>query len=120
MRQAAALSVVVLAALGCAGASPTTGPSNPTGTQATVASLPGATEAPIATVAGSTSPCLAPPTGVVAWWRGDGDATDSTGTNDGTLEGGARFADGMVGQAFSFDGTDDLVRVTTAEELNPD
>jgi hypothetical protein len=54
--------------------------------------------------------CVEPPEGLVSWWPGDGDAEDLAGQNDGTLENGATFAPGMVGQAFSFDGFDDIVR----------
>src|SRR5262245_65255486 len=45
------------------------------------------------------------PTGLVSWWRGEGNATDAQGVNHGTLVGGVTFAPGQVGQAFSFDGT---------------
>lgn len=41
--------------------------------------------------------------GLVAWWRGDGDATDATGAHDGTLLFGTTFSPGLVGQAFTFD-----------------
>lgn len=53
--------------------------------------------------------CIAPPTGMVAWWRGEGDAADIFGTSDGTLANGATFAAGAVGDAFAFDGVDDYV-----------
>jgi len=43
--------------------------------------------------------------GLVALWPGEGNANDVVGTNNGTLVGGAGFAPGDVGQAFSFDGT---------------
>lgn len=48
-------------------------------------------------------PCVASPSGQVAWWPGDGNATDIRGTNNGTLIGTA-FAPGIVGQAFRFNG----------------
>ena len=51
--------------------------------------------------------CVEPPSGIVAWWAGDGNATDVQGGNNGTLQNGATFAAGMVAQAFSFDGVDD-------------
>ena len=54
-------------------------------------------------------PRVQPPPGMVSWWPGDGNANDIVGDNDGTLMGGATFAPGMVGQAFSFDGVDDYV-----------
>jgi len=48
-----------------------------------------------------------PPTncipGLVAWWRGDGDATDVTGAHNGTLLYGTTFSPGVAGQAFTFD-----------------
>ncbi|MDA2936762.1 right-handed parallel beta-helix repeat-containing protein [Acidobacteria bacterium AH-259-A15] len=47
--------------------------------------------------------------GRVSWWPGDGDADDHQGGNDGTLQNGTTFAPGQVGQAFSFDGVDDVV-----------
>ncbi|MDQ3773700.1 MAG: LamG domain-containing protein [Pseudomonadota bacterium] len=53
--------------------------------------------------------CVQPPSGLVSWWPGDGNADDIQNGNDGTLQNGATFAAGMVGQAFSFDGVDDYV-----------
>ncbi len=53
--------------------------------------------------------CTAPPSGMVGWWPGDGNANDIAGANDGTLENGAGFAAGEVGQAFSLDGIDQYV-----------
>jgi hypothetical protein len=55
--------------------------------------------------------CVEPPSGLVSWWPGDGDADDIVGDNHGTLQNGATFANGVVGQAFSFDGVDDFVSV---------
>jgi Concanavalin A-like lectin/glucanases superfamily len=55
--------------------------------------------------------CVKPPSGLVSWWPGDGDASDITSGNSGTLQNGATFAPGMVSQAFSFDGVDDYVEV---------
>ena len=48
--------------------------------------------------------CVAPPSGLVSWWPGEGDATDIVGGNNGTLQGGVSFAPGKVGQAFNFNG----------------
>lgn len=53
--------------------------------------------------------CVTPPAGLVGWWPGDGSANDIKGSNHGTLQNGATFAPGKVGQAFSFDGVDDFV-----------
>jgi hypothetical protein len=57
--------------------------------------------------------------GLVSSWPGEGDAGDSAGGNDGSLENGAAFAPGVVGQAFSFDGVDDFVSVPDAASLDP-
>ena len=58
-----------------------------------------------------------PPSGLVAWWPGDGNANDIVGDNDGTLAGDTTFATGMVGQAFSFDGAGDYVDITSGFNL---
>jgi hypothetical protein len=56
--------------------------------------------------------CLPPPPGLVAWWPGDGDANDIAGGNQGILTSGAiATAQGLVGDAFSFDGVDSYVRL---------
>jgi len=56
--------------------------------------------------------CLAPPSGLVAWWRGEGNATDSAGTNHGKLDAGLTFTNGMVGQGFFISGGgNDLVEL---------
>ena len=53
--------------------------------------------------------CVQPPSGMVNWWPGDGDASDIQGSNDGTLMNDATTAPGRVGDAFSFDGVGDYV-----------
>ena len=59
------------------------------------------------------------PAGLVGWWRAEGNAQDSAGTNHGTLRNGAGFAAGEVGQAFSLDGTDDCIEIPDAPALRP-
>jgi len=49
-----------------------------------------------------TLQCATPPSGLVSWWPGEGNANDLLNTNDGTLAGGTTFSTGQVGQAFSF------------------
>ncbi|HMF15245.1 MAG TPA: hypothetical protein VKE94_23180, partial [Gemmataceae bacterium] len=44
------------------------------------------------------------PTGIVSWWRADGNAADSVSGNNGTLQGGATVATGKAGQAFNLTG----------------
>jgi len=50
------------------------------------------------------SVCVPPPSGMVSWWAGDGNARDFSDSNPGTLLSGVTFAPGKVGQAFNFDG----------------
>jgi hypothetical protein len=65
----------------------------------------------------SVGQCIAPPAGLVAWWRAEGNALDSAGTNNGTLVSGATFAPGEVGQAFSFSGGNDAIEVADSASL---
>src|SRR2546423_3558625 len=58
--------------------------------------------------------CAPPPPDIVSWWPGDGDANDIQGSNDGTLQNGAPFAAGIVGQALSSDGLNDHVHPSDA------
>ncbi len=62
--------------------------------------------------------CVPPPAGLVAWWPGDGAVFDVVGTNHGTLQNGATYAAGMVGQAFIFDGIDDFFEVAHSPILS--
>src|SRR5581483_210482 len=48
--------------------------------------------------------CVAPPSGLVAWWSGEGNTLDRAGTNTGVLLGNASYGTGEVGQGFSLDG----------------
>jgi hypothetical protein len=57
--------------------------------------------------------------GLVAWWRGEGDALDVLGLNNGTLQGGAGFAPGMVGYAFDLNGSSAYVDVPDSPSLDP-
>ncbi|MDB6016774.1 MAG: Immunoglobulin I-set domain protein [Pedosphaera sp.] len=63
--------------------------------------------------------CLTPAKGLISWWQGEGDAHDYAGTNNATLMNGTSFAPGKVGQAFSFNGTNQFVSVPDAPALNP-
>ncbi len=66
-----------------------------------------------------TGMCVAPPSGLVSWWPGDGNANDIQDGNNGTLMNGATFAPGKVGQAFSFDGVNAFVDIPDSANLNP-
>ena len=60
----------------------------------------------------------AQPTDYVSLWKGEGNADDATGTNIGTLVGNTTFTSGKVGQAFSFDGSGDMVRMEDSPSLD--
>jgi trimeric autotransporter adhesin len=70
-------------------------------------------------VTGSTTlgvfqpPCIAAPPGLVGWWTGDGNTVDIAGHNSGTLQNGATYGNGEVGQAFSFAGNGSSVLVNS-------
>jgi hypothetical protein len=57
--------------------------------------------------------------GLVSWYKGEGNAIDSAGTNNGTLFGGVTFVPGKVGQAFRFNGTNSYVSVPYSPTLEP-
>jgi len=65
----------------------------------------------------AASPVTAP-SGMVAWWKGDDDAIDSIGGNNGTLLGELGFATGKVCDGFNFDGVDDTVSIPASGSLN--
>lgn len=58
--------------------------------------------------------CVPPPPGIVAWWPGDGDANDIIGTNSGTVYGNVFYTNGLVGEAYDFDGTGGYVQCPPA------
>jgi uncharacterized delta-60 repeat protein len=66
-----------------------------------------------------TTVCSGVPAGIISWWPGGGNAQDIVGHFDGTLQNGATFGTGMVGQAFSLDGIDDAIVVNDNAALNP-
>lgn len=63
--------------------------------------------------------CTPPPSGMDLWLPGDGNTRDDAGGNNGSLQGGATFAAGKVGQAFSLNGTTSFVQVPHNTNLNP-
>jgi hypothetical protein len=62
--------------------------------------------------------CSPPPSGLVSWWPGDGNALDIVGGNNGTAQGGVTFMTGKVGPAFSFDGVTASVVVPDSSSLD--
>src|SRR6266480_7561395 len=63
--------------------------------------------------------CTPPPPNMVSWWSGDGNANDIRGSSNGTLQNGAWFAAGKVGQAFSFSSDGDGAVIPHNNNLNP-
>src|SRR4029077_7996286 len=64
-------------------------------------------------------PCTPPPSRMVAWYPGAGNANDIQNGNNGTLQGGATFAPGKVGQAFSLNGTDAFMQAPNTSANDP-
>jgi len=71
----------------------------------------GGTTASCSATVTPVSACYPQPSGLVSWWKGDGDATDHIGNNNGTLENGASFALGEVNDAFSLNGSNQYVLI---------
>ncbi len=64
--------------------------------------------------------CTATPSGLVGFWNGDSAANDTAGTNHGVLFGGASVTNaGLVGNAFTFDGTNSYVQIADNAALRP-
>jgi hypothetical protein len=61
--------------------------------------------------------CEAAPSGLVSWWKGEGNTFDVIGGNTGTLEPGVTFVAGEVGQAFDFSGNQQMVAVGSPANL---
>lgn len=72
-----------------------------------------------ATLAAQTPPsCVRPPSGIVAWWPGEGSADDLLKNSPGVMQNGVSFTTGKVGQAFQFDGTDDFILVANQQPFD--
>jgi hypothetical protein len=63
-------------------------------------------------------PCLPPPSGLVGWWRGEGNPADIAAGNNGTVTTGISFVPGFVGQAFNFDGVTGAITVPASVVMN--
>jgi Concanavalin A-like lectin/glucanases superfamily/Immunoglobulin domain len=68
----------------------------------------------------TTAPaCATCPASAVSWWPAEGDASDACGVSPGILQNGAGFTNGIVGQAFSFDGISQSVQIPYAASMVP-
>jgi hypothetical protein len=63
--------------------------------------------------------CVQPAPNMISWWRAEGNATDARNLHNGTLQNGAFYANGKVGQAFVFDGVDDAISLGNQSGLQP-
>ena len=57
--------------------------------------------------------------GLINYWKFDGDAIDSVGSNDGTVN-GATLTTGKIGQGYAFDGVNDYISYSTSNTLLTD
>ena len=62
--------------------------------------------------------CTTAPLNMVAWYKGENNGNDQFGVYNGTVT-GATYPGGKVGQAFSLDGIDDKVVVSSVAALQP-
>ncbi len=62
--------------------------------------------------------CVAPSSGLVSWWPGDGNANDIISGNQGSISGTVGFVPGEVNQAFSFTGAGEVI-IPDSPSLNP-
>src|SRR5215208_76115 len=63
--------------------------------------------------------CTSPPSDMISWWTGDGDAKDLFRRNFGFAEGNPTFGDAIIEQGFNLDGIDDRIRIPSSTDLNP-
>ncbi|MSU58946.1 MAG: LamG domain-containing protein, partial [Pedosphaera sp.] len=69
-------------------------------------------------LAGEITNCVPAPSGLVSWWRAEGNALDAVDGNHGVLFNGATTVVGKVGQAFNLDGNNDHVRIADQPNLH--
>ena len=64
-------------------------------------------------------PCEPPPSGLTAWWPGEGSAVDVVGGgNNGVPVGALSYTNGEVGGAFVFDGSTSYIPLAASPSLN--
>ncbi|MCX7769887.1 MAG: hypothetical protein N2202_02270, partial [Proteobacteria bacterium] len=55
--------------------------------------------------------CTPSPSGIISWWRGEGNGYDSVGFGHGVEMNSISYTEGRVGRSFNLDGIDDHIRV---------
>ena len=64
--------------------------------------------------------CTPLPSGLVAWYRAEDNATDASGNgNNASLQNGATFSNGRVGRNFLLDGVNDYVDIPDVPSVSP-
>jgi hypothetical protein len=71
----------------------------------------------LVTLALSPQPVLAVP-GMVSWWQAENNASDSVGSNHGTLVGQAPYGTGVAGKGFQLNGINEFVNIPHSDSLN--
>jgi hypothetical protein len=66
----------------------------------------------------ATPTCIAPPSGLVSWWRAEGTGSDAAGPNTGVLINAVAFSPGRVGQSFDLDGSSAHIRIPDSPSLH--
>jgi hypothetical protein len=80
-------------------------------------SVVGITLTVLAAPSANAQMCSPVPPNLISWWPAEGNTAGLVSGNAGNLAGGTTFAPGMVGQAFSFNGTDAFVLVPSSPNL---
>ncbi|MCY7346297.1 MAG: LamG domain-containing protein, partial [Pyrinomonadaceae bacterium] len=78
-------------------------------------SLMGATSNPFNIINPFCTP--QPPNGI-SWYKAENNGSDSLGTNNGTMQNGADFAPGIIGNGFRFDADNEQLLVPASPSLN--
>ena len=61
--------------------------------------------------------CVAAPSGLIGWWRGEDNASDAVSKEPATLD-TASYGEGKVGRAFTFANTETTVRFAASDKRN--
>jgi len=83
-----------------------------------VTNLYGSTNSVAATLTVNTPSSVTPPSGLVSWWRAEGNASDAIGTNNGVEMGNVAYVSGKVGMGFSLNGSNSYIRIASSPSLN--